>query len=105
MPFGYRVENKRVYINEEEAEIVRSIFQQYAQGVLGRELIAQLQEKGITNHGRPFALNTLYNMLRMKKYIGIFEYGGEVCTNIFPPIVPEALFEEVGSILLKNKHG
>ena len=105
VPFGYRVENKRVYINEEEAEIVRSIFQQYAQGVLGRELIAQLQAKGITNHGRPFALNTLYNMLRMKKYIGIFEYGGEVCTNIFPPIVPEALFEEVGSILLKNKHG
>ena len=32
-------------------------------------------------------------------------YGGEVYTNIFPPIVPEALFEEVGSILLKNKHG
>ncbi len=105
VPFGYRVENKHVYVNEEEAEIVRSIFKQYAQGVLGRELLAQLQEKGITNHGRPFALNTLYNLLRMKKYIGILAYGGEVYTNIFPPIVPEALFEEVGSILLKNKHG
>lgn len=32
IPFGYRVENKRVVVDEDKAEIVRYIFKSYAEG-------------------------------------------------------------------------
>ena len=103
--YGYRVENKRVLIDEERAKIVLYVFQQYAQGVIAKDIIADLTEKGVTYHGKPFALNTLYGMLRLRKYIGICNCAGTDYDNIYPPIVPTALFEEVGRILEKNKIG
>ena len=103
--YGYRVENKRVLIDEERAKIVLYVFQQYAQGVIAKDIIADLTEKGVTYHGKPFALNTLYGMLRLRKYIGICNCAGTDYDNICPPIVPTALFEEVGRILEKNKIG
>ncbi len=103
--YGYRVENKRVFIDEERAKIVLYVFQQYAQGVIAKDIIADLTEKGVTYHGKPFALNTLYGMLRLRKYIGICNCAGTDYDNIYPPIVPTALFEEVGRILEKNKIG
>ena len=103
--FGYRVENKKVYVHEEQAEIVRYIFRQYAQGVFAKDIIADLTAKGITYKGKPFALNTIYYMLRMKRYIGVYHCAGTDYLNIYPPIVPKSLFEEVGRILEKNKIG
>lgn len=103
--YGYRVENKRVLIDEERAKIVLYVFQQYAQGVIAKDIIADLTEKGVTYHGKPFALNTLYGMLRLRKYIGICNCAGTDYDNIYPPIVPTALFDEVGRILEKNKIG
>ena len=103
--YGYRVENKRVLIDEERAKIVLYVFQQYAQGVIAKDIIADLTEKGVTYHGKPFALNTLYGMLRLRKYIGICNCAGTDYDNIYPPIVPTTLFDEVGRILEKNKIG
>ena len=97
--------NKRVLIDEERAKIVLYVFQQYAQGVIAKDIIADLTERGVTYHGKPFALNTLYGMLRLRKYIGICNCAGTDYDNIYPPIVPTALFEEVGRILEKNKIG
>lgn len=103
--YGYRVENKRVYIDEEKAKVVLYIFQQYAQGVIAKDIIADLTTKGITHLGKPFEINTLYKMLRLRKYIGICNCAGKDYDNIYPPIVPVALFEEVGCILENNKIG
>lgn len=103
--YGYKLKNRKIIIDEEQAKIVVYLFQQYAHGVVGRELIDELKVKGITKNGKPIPLNTLYNMLRDEKYIGLFRYGGETYTNIYPPIVPASLFEEVGIILIRNKQG
>lgn len=103
--YGYRVENKRVLIDEERAKVVRYVFQQYVQGVIAKEIIADLTAKGILYHSKPFAINTIYNMLRLRKYIGICNCAGTDYFDIYPPIVPLALFEEVGRILDKNKIG
>lgn len=103
--YGYRVENKRVYIDEERAKVVLYVFQQYAQGVFAKDIIDDLTAKGITYHGKPFAINTIYNMLRLRKYIGICTCVGVDYDNIYPAIVPLALFQEVGRILNRNKVG
>ena len=105
LPYGYYVEKKKVYIKEDEATIVRQIFQYYAQGITVKEILQDLAEKGITYRGRPFAMNTVYQMLRLEKYIGICRYDEGVYDNIFPAIVPKQLFDDVKAILAKNKIG
>lgn len=105
--FGYRVKNKKVYVDNEKAEIVRYIFQQYAEGRSVKQILKDLTARGITHiHNKPFAINTLYDMLRKEKYIGITRFSdGSVYDTIYPPIVPKPLFDEVQTILAKNKLG
>lgn len=74
--FGYRVKNKKVYVDNEKAEIVRYIFQQYAEGRSVKQILKDLTARGITHiHNKPFAINTLYDMLRKEKYIGITRFS------------------------------
>ncbi len=105
IPFGYRVENKKVIVHEDEAEIVRFIFKEYAEGKIAREIIDELAGKGILVDGKPMPSTTFYKILNREKYIGINRHGDEVYTNLYPPIVPEPLFYEVQGILAKNKKG
>ena len=105
IPYGYYVEKKKVYIKEDEATIVRQIFQYYAQGITVKEILQNLAEKGLTYKGRPFAMNTVYQMLRLEKYIGICRYDEGVYDNIFPAIVPKQTYEDVQQILQTNKIG
>lgn len=103
--FGYRVENKKVVIHEDEASVVRQIFTECATGKLVKTIIEELREKGIMNRGKPFARNTVYHMLSNEKYAGIYRHGDEVFTNIYPRIVPDEIFSVVASKIANNKYG
>ena len=50
--YGYKVENHKVVIDEEKAEVVRFIYDQYAQGVYVKDIIKTLTERGIFNRGK-----------------------------------------------------
>ncbi len=93
--YGYTVENHKVKIDEEKAEIIKYIFEQYAMGVYVKDIIKALTNKGILNRGKPFARNTIYNILKNEKYAGIYRHGDEVFENIYPKIVPQDIYEIV----------
>ena len=57
--YGYKVENHKILINEEQAEVVRYIYKQYALGTYVKDIIDSLTSKGILNKGKPFARNTI----------------------------------------------
>ena len=78
VPYGYIAVDKKLQIEEREAEIVRYIYQQYADGVIVKDIIAELTAKGIYNKGKPFTRNTIYYMLANVKYSGVF-YFNDVC--------------------------
>ena len=103
--YGYKVENKKVLIDEDKAEVVRYIYEQFAQGVFVKDIIASLTAKGILNRGKPFARNTVYKILKNEKYSGIYRYNGEVFDNIYPQIVPQDLFDRVRKMVGENKYG
>lgn len=105
IPYGYKVKDKKVIIDEDKAEIIRFIFREYASGKIGREIIKELTEKGILYNGKPFTRSTFYYILNLERYIGIYRHGEEIYTNIYPQIVPTELFNEVQRILKKNKIG
>ncbi len=103
--FGYRTKAKRIVIQEDEAEVVRWMFNECASGKLVKTIYQELNEKGILHNGKPFRRSTVYDMFSNEKYIGIYRHGNEVFTNIYPRIVPQEIFEIVKSKIDSNKNG
>lgn len=120
---GYVVKDGRLAICEEEAAIIRRIFQEYASGKSYRDIIAGLNRDGLkTKRGRPFGSNSLHDMLHNEKYIGVLVYGqspyredgsrnshskdGADVIRIeggVPAIVEKELFEKVQKRMSMNK--
>lgn len=103
--YGYYVENHKVKVNEEQAEIVRFIYKQYSIGTYVKDIISQLTEKRIFNKGKPFARNTIYNILKNEKYSGIYRFNGEIYDNMYPKIVPSEIYDKVRQKINLNKYG
>ncbi len=101
----YKIVNKKVVIDEEQAEIIRYIFNQYLLDVQVKEIIATLREKGILNRGKPFARNTVYRLLENEKYAGVYRHGDEVFENTYPPIITKEIFARVSEKTKTNKYG
>ena len=72
--FGYRKADKRLYIDEEQAAIVRELFELYATGKYSmKNLETYFYNKGIRNtRGNKLAHNTMANIIRNPKYMGYY---------------------------------
>ena len=105
VPYGYKVDGRKVVIDEERAEIVRFMYSEFSKGVYVKDIIKALTLNGKTYKGKPFAMNTVYNTLKNEKYLGVYKHGEEIVDNMYPQIVPEEIFYKVRGILAQNKHG
>lgn len=103
--YGYNVVNKHIVINDEQAEIVRYIFQEYNNGKILPDIIDELNARGYRYKGGEFVKPTLYRLLRNEKYIGITKYMGVEYKNIYPPIISEDLFYSIQKRLATYKLG
>lgn len=73
---GYDVQDGKYLINENEAVIVRHIFQRRAEGASYNTIIAELNSRGWrTKRSRSFVKNSLLEILRNQKYIGTYQFG------------------------------
>lgn len=84
-PLGYDVgEDKKLIINEAEAEIVRLIFDRYANGYTYNAIAKELQAKGYkTKTGNEFSVASFSSILRQRKYIGEYVYNRRVAKDDF----------------------
>ena len=103
--FGYKVKDKKIYIDEDEATVVRYMFSEYAQGKFMTDIMEELNNRGIRNRGNLFVKSSIHNMLRNRKYRGEVNCCGETYTNIYPQIVPTDIFDFVQAKLRKNHNG
>ena len=93
-PFGYYVNDQGQYsINKKEAEIIRSIFELYANHFSLADLLRWLDAQGYrTRKGNEFSLSGIYKIVRNEKYIGRYEYQVEgydtiIIDDAFDPII------------------
>ena len=94
VPLGYKVINKKVYVDEEAAPAVVKMFEDYIAGKGLTEIAEYLNAAGHAKGRRkPFTNSTIYNMIHNEKYIGITRYNDEIYPEIFPPIISSALFK------------
>ena len=123
--WGYEKQEGKLVIKEEEAEIVRMIFDLYANHQLGiRTIVNHLSGLGYKNSkGNDFSFSTIRGILSNPKYKGYY-CGGKSCKYDYkindrkyfsqeewvmykdeenvPPIVSEELWEKANLILAKR---
>jgi DNA invertase Pin-like site-specific DNA recombinase len=114
-PLGYDRVDKKLVLNQQEAEIVRCTFRRYLElgtvAALQRDqaLKAQLastkvrsgKQAGRERYGR----SALYNLLRNEAYIGRVPHKGKWFPGLHPPIIDGGLWEQVQSQLDAHKSG
>lgn len=108
--YGYKVEGtkqtgKKIVINEDEANIVRYIFNEFVSGRQIVDIHRELSAQGIGYHGKPFEHSTIYRLMTNEKYTGIYRHEDQVYDNIYPPIITKDLFEMAKMKLDHNKYG
>ena len=125
--FGYRKENRRLVIDEEQAPMVRELFELYATDQYSmKQIEALFWEKGYRNlNGRKIAHTTMSNMISNPKYKGYY-VGNKVKVvdmftkkqkflppeewvmfkdetgEIVPAIVSEELWDQANTILRRR---
>ncbi len=101
--FGFSLTAEGKYIPNDNAQIVKRIFEEYAAEIPKTEICERLNREGILNgRGKSFNVRSLYDMLRNEKYIGnyIYTLGNETIRldGIIPPIIDRALWDRVQKI-------
>jgi site-specific DNA recombinase len=105
-PLGYDTKDRKITVNEKEAERVRTIFRSYLTLGSLNLLMADLRNRGITSKvrslktgeaigGISFTRGPLAYLLRNRFYIGDVVFKGEVLQGEQAPIVDRALFDAV----------
>lgn len=102
-PYGYKVVEKRLVINEEEAVVVRLIFNLRAQGWGILAITKELNVRGYkarrgTTWGVPWSESTIKYMLSNRIYIGDLVYADEVVPDAVPAIIDKNTFEKAQSV-------
>ena len=77
--FGYNVDNKRLVVNEEEAKIVRNIFQRFVEIQAPKLIAGELNAAGYrTRKGQLWRRDHIYRLLNNHTYIGEVKYKDAV---------------------------
>lgn len=104
VPIGYKIENKKIVVDEKNVENVRYIFSQYAQGVNKKKIVDELNQRGVRNSlGDKMTVNTIRTMLTNTTYIGLFRYGGETIEGMCEPIIDADTFQRVQERISRTK--
>src|SRR5712675_595079 len=115
VPLGYDAKDRKIWVNEAEAELVRFIYRRYLElGSLG-PLMADLRRQGIVSKlrtlksdkivgGIPFARGGLSYLLRNRFYLGEVAFKGEVLPGEQPAILDRELFDVVQAKLSEEKN-
>ena len=100
-PYGYRVNDEQKYeINEEEATIIRLVFDLTEKGMNNREISDYLTENGYKNRkGKVFEPDFSW-ILRNKKYIGIYTWNVRQRSKITKALNPDLTNRGISSVIM-----
>jgi site-specific DNA recombinase len=114
--YGYDVVDKKLVANEDEAAVVREIFEMFLRVGTLTGTLAELRRRGIRNKrwtsakgreagGGPFNRDSLRKLLSNAYLIGKVPVNGEEVPGEHTAIVPDALWNQVQAALAANDGG
>lgn len=92
-PYGYKLENGKVVIDEEAAEVVKKIFKLRVSGATVPDIIIAT--------GNKLPKNNINYILRNKKYTGSFVNPfdpEDIISDMFPPLISDETYFKANSI-------
>src|SRR4051812_25008172 len=106
VPLGYDAKDRKIWVNQVEAERVRIIFRRYLEFGSLAPLMSDLRQQGIVTKlrtlktgkivgGIPFTRGGLSYLLRNRFYLGEVAFKGEVLLGEQPAILDRTLFDAV----------
>jgi DNA invertase Pin-like site-specific DNA recombinase len=103
VPLGYRVENRKLVVDEARAATVRRVFEGFAELGSATRLLPLLRAEGlVTRTGRPFDKGAVYKLLINRTYIGEAVHKGKSYPGEHAAIIPRDLWDRVHAILAES---
>ena len=104
LPYGYKVEGKKIVIDEKTAPAIRYFFEEYANGKSKKQIMKELTEKGYKSaNGKAITYHSFQNTLNNIKYTGMFDNGTIQNENYYPQIIDKETFDRVQIKLAEHK--
>ncbi|MHA1133668.1 MAG: recombinase family protein, partial [Alphaproteobacteria bacterium] len=114
VPLGYDVKDRKLVVNEAEAETVRHIYRRYAELGSVRALKDELDQNGIVSKlrvdryerqtgGKPLARGALYLMLQNRIYRGEIVHKDKSYPGEHAAIVDQGLWDAVQKMFASNR--
>ena len=103
VPLGYRVENRKLLVDEAAATTVRRVFEGFADIGSATRLLPVLRAEGLlTKQGRPFDKGAVYKLLANRVYLGEAVHKGKSYPGEHAAIIPQVLWNRVHEIMATN---
>ncbi len=97
------MQNRKLVIQADEAEVVRGIFQRFVETGSTTLLVKELGARGVVGkYGRALDKGALYRLLDNRLYIGEIAYHGEVYAGEHEGIIDRQLWEQAHAVLASN---
>jgi hypothetical protein len=115
-PLGYDVVERKLLVNEPEADLVRYIFRRYAEHGSAAELVRELAIEGRTTkawqtqsghfrEGRPIDQQYLFKMLRNRIYLGEIQHKDTSFPGQHEAIIDQETWDLVHAFIDRRKQG
>lgn len=100
VPFGYRLENKKLVIDDAEGPAVRDIFERFAETGSATAMAKAIGAEGTTTRsGKPIEKGFVYKLLYNRVYIGQAVHKGIAYPGEHAAIIPQPLWDKVHAIM------
>ncbi len=110
VPLGYRAENRRLVVDDDEADIVRHLFARYLDLKSVRALAEAARSEGLTGRTQrrrdgavattmPFGRGNLYHLLANPIYVGKIRHKDTLYDGEHPTIIGQEVFDQAQALL------
>src|SRR5690554_2041394 len=102
-PLGYRIEDRKLLMDEAEAEKVRWIFTRYVQTGSVTTVVRELTTEGFVNrYGQTLDKGRLYKLLNNRVYLGDAVHKGTAYPGEHEAIVGQSLWDRVHAVMAEG---
>ncbi len=105
IPYGYKVVDKKLVPDEKKAPVIRYVFEEYAKGASKKEIIDELNRRGVRNrNGNPLTYTSFQHAMHLTTYIGEHVFKGQILQGCATPIITREVFDKVQERLSEVAH-
>lgn len=103
VPLGYKVVDRKLIVDPDEAKTVRWIFDSYLETKSTTHMVKTLAHEGVkSKRGATLSKKMLYKILKNRMYIGMLSHKGEHFQGEHLPIIEQSVWDDVQEVMASD---